>query len=1044
MPVDFTNLPDKVPPKQSTQGGVDMSGLPDKGPSDTSHNHPILAALTRLLGGVGSAIASPADVTGFGTVIPAAISGASESAAEWLEGSEQSPARIATEAAIGAVPFAKLVKSGRMVANMGKAAVLGGVGEGAREKAKGEDLSPLQIGGSAALNAATYGLFHKFLGGGRVAAKKPDAPFEVVPTSQTGKGTSVIAKVGKGKGTKIVRSGPIAAPTPIKPTGESISVAGGTVEPDTRAAVPGTSDVTAYGGPAGKSSQRANRIATLEEIRDQKNLERVQKWRDTQDTAARLKTERANAGLEPSTTFSESESGVDASGKRVSKNTKFAPPDEQGGGDVDLNENPLVALERQLGMRTKPKDELFINPQQDAPFGGASFDDLTPSNVDETGWVPKPAPPKSPAPFDIFHAGKAPGHEWNEFTPGPPMEGAPWGGAAIPDLNQYLVDTAERAIHEGNAASVGGVPVLGTSSVPVQVPNGKSPVDALKKVLSPRSSRSVKTVEGFQRAMDKRIKAGGLPGDVPVVPQDAPGTIIGDTAIPTPSQPVNVVPSATDGLPEAFKPLAGPPSPPTPPESPLLKILKTRQGATGANYRAAKDAAKRGEIPSADYARDSHLVELGKEPEGPFAGPPAPRTPGQTIDQLLDAQGTPRTAPVEGGMVEPPPTGNPDAGAAASPDAPDWIRKANEDLEAMKKDRGQQGSINPGLLRFLTAGTGAAIGGPVGSYLDPDDPNASVKGALAGGALGWAGSGGVQNLINWRNAGLLATPSAQMKKPLSDMGAYVGHALEQAISGNRELAVNMGRESLRVPTNVSNYIKAFRDPRLAEDVIGDTAKPYIEPAKGLMGLVARPFAGAQYATSQAMQRAGVTPEEAKNVLLLGTPKAELWKRWLDLQKLPGWQGQAVRAARPFARIGTNLFERGWERIPGISMMTGDPETRTARTILGIGALAAGAMTGHSDAQDLEQGGYEASPIVRGLRRALLASYGVPFMVGEAMTGPAGIRDLVYMTPGATQTVPVPAPKDTFGDYGKKIGKRWLDQMMPDWLVPQDWEAKPQR
>lgn len=1007
MPIDFTNLPDKVQPQgKPTSSGVDLSNLPDKG-QDESHNHPIWAALARLAGGVGSAMASPADVTVAGTAIPAAISGGSESLAEWLEGSPQSAARIGTEAAIGAVPFAKMVKEGKVLANMGKAAVLGGVGEGAREKAKGEDLSPWQIAGSGALNAATYGLFHKFLGGG---GGKPSGP--------TGPKMDVPPVIDQQPGNKVFRmppdwEGKVSGAKPTPPTQPPSVVGQHNFANDVRGGVSkaigkapnavnalddldnGIQDATKIA-----SQRRASNFRTEVQGQNQENAAHLAEIKRLLGIkkAEELATERAGSGLEPTTTFSESESGVDAAGKRISKNTRFSPPDEEGGGDAGVDptdnysigairenntpENPLEALMRKLGMtgENDPKGDLYANPQKDAPWGGAKFDDLTPGNVDESGFVSAPKVEEPP-----------------------------------------------------------------------------SPVDALKKVLSPRPSRSVKTVEGFNRALGKNIETGGLPGDGrPRIAQDAPGLTSPSEPSIAPTQPANVAPEpiVSPGEPNGANP---------PPESPLLKILRTKKGATGANYRMAKEAAAAGEIPSADYARDSHLIQLGKPPEGPFAAPKAPRKPTDLLEQVLEMskpkqsfdwpevggrmemtpEGSHTLAPIEGGTVEPP-VGNPDAGAAGSPDAPDWIRQANEELEAMKKDRGQSGAIAPGLLRLLTAGTGAAIGAPTASYLDPDDPNAGVKGALAGAALGYAGSGGPQELINWRNAGLLATPSAQFKKPLSDIGAYVGHGLEQALSGNRQLAANMGQEALRFPTNISNYVKAFKDPRLAEDVIGDTAKPYIEPAKGLMGIVARPFAAAQYATSQAMQRAGVTPDEAKDTLLLGTPKAELFKKWLDLQKLPGWQGQAVRAVRPFARIGTNLFERGWERIPGISMMTGDPETRVARTLLGTGALAAGALTGHSDEQDMEQGGEPTSPIVRGLRRALLASYGIPFMAGEALAGPGGMRDLAYMVPGLSQTIPMPGPKDNAAAWGEKIGKRWLDQMMPDWLAPQDWEAKPQR
>jgi hypothetical protein len=925
-------------------------------PLSGGSQHPWLAAAARLAGGVGSAIAQPAEATGIGAVLPAGIAGAGESLAEWLEGSEQDPKRIATEAALGAVPLGWISK-GRMLAGMAKSGIMGAVGEGARELARDEDLSPTSIGVSGGVNALTFGALSKLFGshaptpGGPKIAEPPLIESNPVTGQKTFR---VPASAVKEQPRPMSGAGQTAVQNDIrsglgKLLGAEESKLGtpGDLDSGIRDASVQAGKNRASNYRAGVTAERSEQTADLQRIKELLGVKAKEEAAQTKQAAAQkiIKELEARGYAPNDPNFTASESGVTPAGTTFRKSTSFSPPDEADevvddlAGGVPPSRTPAP---------TVPPEPTTLAQEPLAPVAQGEPSPVVPEPVQE--------PPSRPdAPFSIFHGDMEPGVH--------PQ--APWGGAVLPDLRNTFLTTAQDLVDKGNA------------------------------------------------------------GNAAAGAGQAAGQAAGEAAGP-----------AASAAAEA-------------PETALAKFFRTRKGATGANLRQARAAANAGEIPTDEFARDSHLLELGKAPEGPFATslPPA-RKPSELMDQLQQMLGDKgdagrvidegATAPIAGGTTEPLPTGNPDAGAALADDAPDWVKQqaaAADALAAMKKDPGQQGSVSPALLKALGLPiAGAATGAVAGPMLDPDDPDAAVKGALAGGALGYGVGHGGQELINMRNAGLLATPSAQLKKPLSDAGAYIQKAAESAFSGKRDEAVAMLKEMFN-PVNFSNYGRAFKNPALAEDVIGDTAKPYIEPAKGLMGLVARPFAAAQYATSQAMQRAGVTPEEAKNVLLLGKPETQLAQRWLDLQKLPGWQGQAVRAVRPFARIGTNIFERGFQRIPGVSMLTGDPETKVARTILGAGALGAGALTGAGDSDNEEQGGEPTSPLVQGLRRALMASYGVPFVLGESLTGPHGIRDLYYMTPGTSQTLPAPAPKDTIFSYGKKFGKRWLDQMMPDWANP---------
>lgn len=429
------------------------------------------------------------------------------------------------------------------------------------------------------------------------------------------------------------------------------------------------------------------------------------------------------------------------------------------------------------------------------------------------------------------------------------------------------------------------------------------------------------------------------------------------------------------------------------PGNPLL----SRLGATGLNKASAIGT------PGEAAARDAHLIELGRPPEGPLASHAQP-------------------------SVSTPVSGTPNL----EPSTPDWVKTQSDLVDRLKSEKG---GISPGLLKVLSPVAGAAIGAPIGSINSPEDPGGGMlKGALAGGMIGGVAGGigsggGLKGLTDFRNAMLLAGP-AQLKKPLSDLGGYIGLAAENAWN-NPQLAKNLGKEALRLPTNISNAVKAFKTPELARDVIGDQALQNVPQSTGLLRQVTRPFAAAQYATQQAMERAGVTPTAAKEALMLGDPKTPVARWFLKSQSLPGVGGQVMRFLTPFKRIATNIAERGLERTPGPSLFMGPAETRTARTLTGAGAMAGGAITGASDEANAAEGN-PTSPMVKGLRRASLASYGLPFALGESLGG-SNALEVYNIFPGLREIVPPPGQGETVLDWLKKQGSHTLDQILPSIL-----------
>lgn len=111
---------------------------PTPTPSDVSRGWKAAALATRLLGGVGSGIvgAVPSPIT---TPLAAAIGGGGEALAEHLEspaGTPLSKSRIATEAALSAVPLGKVYEAGKMGLSVARGAGLAELGNVARRKAE--------------------------------------------------------------------------------------------------------------------------------------------------------------------------------------------------------------------------------------------------------------------------------------------------------------------------------------------------------------------------------------------------------------------------------------------------------------------------------------------------------------------------------------------------------------------------------------------------------------------------------------------------------------------------------------------------------------------------------------------------------------------------------------------------------------------------------------------------------------------------------------------------------------------------------------------
>lgn len=153
---------------------------------EESGNHPLLANLLRGVGGLASG--TVAWMPGLGSLAGSAIGGAVESGAQRLEGSPQDLKRIGVEAAIGAFPYGKVFKVGRMAASALGGGATAGFGEAGREWSRGEELNPKSIATSAGIGAATGGTLAGILGkmgklglGGKPKVAVPPPPKLTTP-----------------------------------------------------------------------------------------------------------------------------------------------------------------------------------------------------------------------------------------------------------------------------------------------------------------------------------------------------------------------------------------------------------------------------------------------------------------------------------------------------------------------------------------------------------------------------------------------------------------------------------------------------------------------------------------------------------------------------------------------------------------------------------------------------------------------------------------------------------------------------------------------
>lgn len=328
--------------------------------------------------------------------------------------------------------------------------------------------------------------------------------------------------------------------------------------------------------------------------------------------------------------------------------------------------------------------------------------------------------------------------------------------------------------------------------------------------------------------------------------------------------------------------------------------------------------------------------------------------------------------------------------------------------KAIDRVKGESGSINPALaLHAGGAAAGAAIGATQG-----DTPTERATNAVAGGVMGGlttsfiahaAAQGVPKALQRYVYTSVLSSPGSVAKAYLGGVGGAVSIAMEKIAAGE---ARDGGRilQSLFSPSHVTEMVKAFRSPAFT----GRT-----EEAPTLLGRV---FEAVNAPAIRAMQRGGVSLDDAIRATLSGTPTTQvgqdvlgLWSRYFPLRL----------ATTLFPRVGVQILERGVERSPlGLLKLKGINEgvstgTRVARASMGT-AAGLGAAAASDQVPDW------AKPYVT----ALSATYGLPVGVGLAVgkaaaSGKNASGKWMAGTQEATRNLPFPqyGPADALNPAG---------------------------
>ena len=899
-------------------------------PEPTPRKSSLLADIVRAVGERPSLIPALAVRLGSGVLsapggaIGATIGGGGEALAQMIEGgttdlSKLKKGRVAIEAGIGAIPFAKTISAGKALMSALKGGVIstvGTVGRKAADAAAEGSLEPLkqwdvQDTIPTVLGAGLSGALGKFA---PPVAGKP-REYVIEPTAQPG------GQIKNPDGGGVI---PVQVPAPIKGSGDSAP----TVEVREPATV--QSDGIPYGIPTvqtdssiRKEGQEIAHAARNEKAREayKRKIEKARADADAEQ-AARLSAQQAIPGLEPKPPTVGTSTSYTENGTRVSTSQKFEAPKPPkvprattvAGGA--LPEKPIVPQPDVYQILTPSGRVIPVTDAESAEnlvnTLGPQARVIPPSNVPAAPRRSQPAPQGAP-PITSEKIARLAESE---------------SGARQLEELEKLKGSEIQTPASARGLAPAGLPVADTGrGIPPVPPVGLGPKPSSRPPLPP-------DLEARAAAFrDARLKALNDPTTTPEhieqlklagrALQKEHADFYRNAKAQRPAAPIADAPTPpSTGAPKEM--YAGPVGNTADPEA-RLSFLKSQQDKIMATIEETAPPDLQIKIRAAQ----DKLLTLNNA--GQVPSPTADKV-AKELEQLRQSAFTAQHPDLAAEL----------AAAAKAPkkaSAPKISANPMFDPEAYRWAGQQLGSD----------GIGALVGGGVGALSSEDDP---IGGAALGGLAGVLGSralGSMRNapypatdagdplsswdrLINWQRFALLSNPENLVVNFAAPTTSGALSSLEKILTGGIERTGLAGpiTDSLELGTRgLGKVLNPVRGINIGDD-FRDAVRLISEAERADLARSGR--------TTNALDRLTRIPADALTTGDIGARKALMSAGWSeDMARLATvtsnprykWLGEWItdigkkgigRFLLPFSRTAANVIEGSLERTPVVGIL----------------------------------------------------------------------------------------------------------------------------
>lgn len=264
------------------------------------------------------------------------------------------------------------------------------------------------------------------------------------------------------------------------------------------------------------------------------------------------------------------------------------------------------------------------------------------------------------------------------------------------------------------------------------------------------------------------------------------------------------------------------------------------------------------------------------------------------------------------------------------------------------------------------------------------------------------------NSVSRASNSLLLSPLSTLKKLMGDVSG-----LASAASENPELAGNLVRTLMNKRPEILDALKkGYTQDFLTEESTG--LEKVIQNPKNPLSVNPRAMAALTAATKKIMTESGFTPEQAAYYTLTSKPGGNFGKIYDLWLRSPLFQHLS-----PFARIGLNRLERGFERSPaGLIRAPGAENVEDFRRILDLAAR--GTAVGLAANQLTPEGFVSDHPVLASTISAGSGIYGIPVLAGMALSSRAkspvsqAARDIANDVPGLRTLEDVTTSPAAFG------------------------------